>query len=399
MSRSATKLKAWDIYAKELRDLGFGHPLWVPEPSPESGEVQLGDIGYLSQGKFCFLFNCMRSADDPVNRKGVPDGFQVFVPPDGPAEESAKSIRNCIMDPLLLSGHAYSVNFSANASISTDPVAHAQGAMSYEMERQTGACLALKRPAHQTSLHCTEAIFRYLQAHHSQWCKYATQSRGRKIDGAQILFVTGFVKTAAWAVGAFKHESSSATLKIDTGAMFGGGLSASAGAAISVTDCSQPMSLHRYGPAERLPWAEDELHPDDQCIFLHYAHIKYRFFRRRRRVLVVSNASPEDSSENEEESDDCAVDGEALDYIFQQVSPTVNRSVSVGVYACATSQDLYALRQADLRAPSQGILQVRAWRRGLPEFGVTELNDLRVSKSLERAFCLSRSVAAQAKGE
>ena len=117
MPPPTSKLKAWDIYSKELRDLGFGHPLWVPEPSPEAGEVQLGDVGYLSQGKFCFLFNCMRDADHPVNRKGVPEGFKVFVPPDGPGEESAKSIRNCIMDRMLVSGHARSTNFEASASI------------------------------------------------------------------------------------------------------------------------------------------------------------------------------------------------------------------------------------------------------------------------------------------
>ena len=117
MPPPTSKLKAWDIYSKELRDLGFGHPLWVPEPSPEAGEVQLGDVGYLSQGKFCFLFNCMRDADHPVNRKGVPEGFKVFVPPDGPGEESAKSIRSCIMDRMLVSGHARATNLEASASI------------------------------------------------------------------------------------------------------------------------------------------------------------------------------------------------------------------------------------------------------------------------------------------
>ncbi|TFK84726.1 hypothetical protein K466DRAFT_496053 [Polyporus arcularius HHB13444] len=271
MPRSV-KLKAWDIYAKELRDLGFGQPLWIPEPSPESGEVQLGDVGYLSQGKFCFLFNCMRSADDPVNRKGVPASFEVFIPPDGPVEESAKTIRNHIMDPILLCDNARS-------SSSANPVAHVGGAMCYEVKQKTGAYLALKRPAHQTSLHCTEAIFQYLRAHHVQWRDYVVQRRGRKVDSQHILFVSGFVKTAVWDVGAFRHGSSSATLKIDAGAMFGGGLSgsASAGCAMSVTNCSAPMSLHRNGPAERLPWKDDALHVDDQCIFLQYAHVKPRW--------------------------------------------------------------------------------------------------------------------------
>lgn len=158
--------------------------------------------------------------------------------------------------------------------------------MSYRLEQQTGACLALKRPAHQTSLHCTEAIFRYLAAHYKEWRAFAIERRGRMIDTQRILFVSGFVKTAAWAVGAFRHGSSSATLKIDAGAMFGGGPSASVGAAISITDCSQPMSFHRNGPTERLPWEEGVSHPDDQCIFLQYAHLKYRFCRAFRGVVI-----------------------------------------------------------------------------------------------------------------
>lgn len=117
MFRSIADLKPWDIYARELGDLGFGHPLWVPEPLPEHGEIRLGDVGYLSQGRFCFLFNCMHDANDPINRNGVPDGFEVFVPPDGPAEESAITISNLIMDRMLLSRNVRSIDVGVNSSL------------------------------------------------------------------------------------------------------------------------------------------------------------------------------------------------------------------------------------------------------------------------------------------
>ena len=72
----------YDIYARELWYLGHGHPMWGPEPSLAFGEVRLGDVGYLQEGDFLFLFNCMQDAHDPVNKRGVPDNFQVFAPPD-----------------------------------------------------------------------------------------------------------------------------------------------------------------------------------------------------------------------------------------------------------------------------------------------------------------------------
>lgn len=74
---------AWDIYAKELFPLGHGHPLWGPEPTSESGEVRLGDVGYLRRGHFCFLFNTLERTGSTAHSKfGVPEDYQTFHPPN-----------------------------------------------------------------------------------------------------------------------------------------------------------------------------------------------------------------------------------------------------------------------------------------------------------------------------
>lgn len=103
---------AYDIYAKELWGLGHGHPLWGPEPDPHYGEVRLGDVGYLSNGYFSFLFNSMRRADDPVNAEcGVPANFQMFQP------FSAPRIRpNAITQNQLHSRSVRSLTVSAEVS-------------------------------------------------------------------------------------------------------------------------------------------------------------------------------------------------------------------------------------------------------------------------------------------
>ena len=74
--------KPWDIYAQQLLPVGYGHPLWVPEPSSTSGrEVLIGDVGWLKEGEFRALFNSMRDEEDPVNQeKNVPRDFTVFSP-------------------------------------------------------------------------------------------------------------------------------------------------------------------------------------------------------------------------------------------------------------------------------------------------------------------------------
>ena len=63
------------VYARELRAHGYGEPLWQPEPS-QYGEVLIGDVGFIADGRFYRLFNATSAADDRVNAEfGVPDGF------------------------------------------------------------------------------------------------------------------------------------------------------------------------------------------------------------------------------------------------------------------------------------------------------------------------------------
>lgn len=63
------------VYAEQLIRCGHGLPLWMPEPTL-LGEIMIGDVGFVQNGRFFRLFNVLRAADDPVNRQhGVPKGF------------------------------------------------------------------------------------------------------------------------------------------------------------------------------------------------------------------------------------------------------------------------------------------------------------------------------------
>ena len=62
------------VYAEELGALGRGVPLWYPEPS-QTGEVEIGDVGFLYNGGFHRLFNITQPESHPWNSNGVPEGF------------------------------------------------------------------------------------------------------------------------------------------------------------------------------------------------------------------------------------------------------------------------------------------------------------------------------------
>ena len=56
-----TPTPVWDIYASELGE-GYGHPMWYPEPSKETGSIEKGDVGFFLDGSFRRLFNVTRKS-------------------------------------------------------------------------------------------------------------------------------------------------------------------------------------------------------------------------------------------------------------------------------------------------------------------------------------------------
>lgn len=62
-----------------MRCQELGVALWQPEPNPAHGVVQLGDIGYVLEGRFIRFFNIFHSGEDPMNHRGVPPGFEHLV--------------------------------------------------------------------------------------------------------------------------------------------------------------------------------------------------------------------------------------------------------------------------------------------------------------------------------
>ena len=49
----------------------FGHALWEPDPEEDHNSVEIGNVGYIRQGKFHSLFNALLSADHPSHH-GIP---------------------------------------------------------------------------------------------------------------------------------------------------------------------------------------------------------------------------------------------------------------------------------------------------------------------------------------
>ena len=62
----------WHIYRDRLATTypAFGHALWEPNPEVGQGPVEVGDVGYVREGKFIRLFNALLPASD-ASHEGI----------------------------------------------------------------------------------------------------------------------------------------------------------------------------------------------------------------------------------------------------------------------------------------------------------------------------------------
>ena len=72
----------YDIFRDQLgiKYPAFGHALWEPNPGLYS-PVEVGDVGFIREGKFHRLFNALLPADHPSHQRfGVPEHYEPLRP-------------------------------------------------------------------------------------------------------------------------------------------------------------------------------------------------------------------------------------------------------------------------------------------------------------------------------
>ncbi|PIL25477.1 hypothetical protein GSI_13367 [Ganoderma sinense ZZ0214-1] len=241
---------ACEVYTKLLFKRVHGYPLWEPEPT-QSGEVLIGDVGYVLDGGFYRLFNATLPADHPVHAQyGVPNGHEPLNLPD---------ILRHHRPHALQAGPIYGKSVTAvNADASVEagtgtfgPLAHVR----FKFSDEQGAVLVLKNDAHREVLHP---------------CRDLTQLDLKSQD---IIFVCGWVKTAEWASAAATHRARDG--EIAFGRDFG-----PAGQASFSVSATHEVSMsweHRRGP-KGTEGESEKAFKFDQCVFLHYYKVKHRPF-------------------------------------------------------------------------------------------------------------------------
>ena len=72
----------FDIFREQLaiKYPSYGYALWEPSPTNPNRPVQIGDVGFIREGRFYRLFSALLPADHPSQELGVPEYHKPLVP-------------------------------------------------------------------------------------------------------------------------------------------------------------------------------------------------------------------------------------------------------------------------------------------------------------------------------
>ncbi|KAF7797953.1 hypothetical protein EIP86_009160 [Pleurotus ostreatoroseus] len=308
----------------------LGHPLWYPDPEA-NGEVEIGDVGIVQEGRFLRLFNAVKGEGSDADT--IPDGFKPLTFPSRLRDE-----RKSLVEPGSLA--SASIKF-----IDVEGSAH-QGAILQLKDHARGACVVQNK-----------FFPNYMKEHHRNWATFAEQQLGLTHQPEDLVLVRGWVKTSEWAVAAFKSKGRASGATIS--ASFTPALSA--GFEFKVSERQSMMAASNRGPkgvrsSPTTPNSSDanlSTAPQDQCIFLRYYKIRYRRFLSTKIVAAAGpsqlpDAPPEDQGPGVTASDTIQFDTEArepperavvpLDILLEYILEYSNAEVAI-----ATEGDLEEL--------------------------------------------------------
>ncbi|KAI8996221.1 hypothetical protein BD414DRAFT_533935 [Trametes punicea] len=238
----------WKIYAEQLAHVGFGYPLWVPDPSPGSSPIEIGDVGWVRRGEFIPLFNAFRAASDRQPFKAVPAGYEQL----DRSQLVIRGPRETIRQEILHSRNIQQLDVSGGVAAGGPLSLQASAGLDFRFQCRddVGALLKLNPPSAKSCEILSEAhIAQYVHRNLDSWLDFANGKLGIGLKERDIRFVCGTTMAVRWTVAAF-HGSYRNKKGMLSGAL--GVIPGSAHVAVAISDRCLPPKFYRVGPPERL---------------------------------------------------------------------------------------------------------------------------------------------------
>ncbi|KAI9435634.1 hypothetical protein BJY52DRAFT_1389651 [Lactarius psammicola] len=260
----------YDIFRDQLgfKYPAFGHALWEPNPGRLYSPVEVGDVGYIRDGKFHRLFNALLPADHPTHQRfGVPEHYEPLQP------SVADHIDNGNLSPNDFCSYGVTL-----ASGSAD--------VSFSCERKSGAVLSFPVTAQREDTVARGDFGKWITRHIDSWLAF-TKHLGLGIEQEEdIVLVTGRHRTRSWTNIAFYEGQAEASF----GVQVTGDVGASVNWQVSRNHIQGAMLSQ--GPSGR------DL-PEDQCIFVRGFRVG-RVFKLFQKLKGAAGHTPDPSEHDSE---------------------------------------------------------------------------------------------------
>ncbi|KAI9439697.1 hypothetical protein H4582DRAFT_1876692 [Lactarius indigo] len=253
----------------------YGYALWDPDPGDLYPAVEVGDVGYICEGKFHRLFNVLLPAKHPSHDNGVPEYHE-------PLE-----IKNHIFKGTLIPQNLCSTSVTPESDLQANGPKE-EGEVSFLCQMNQGAVLCLPIKAKKEDTRAKNTFGRWMTKHIDTWFAWAHQL-GLGVDRMEdIVLVTGTHRTRSFTNVAFpggrKDARVSFRAKVDH--------------PDDIVTINWQFSRENIQGAHLNPGPDGKDLPEDQCIFIRGFRVirKYKIFPRLKGA-AGPNPDPEGSDE------------------------------------------------------------------------------------------------------
>ncbi|KAI9445981.1 hypothetical protein H4582DRAFT_2124596 [Lactarius indigo] len=275
------KTHHYDTFREELAKAypAFGHALWDPDPG-EYPPVEVGDVGFIRQGKFHCLFNALYSEDHPSNQRfGVPEYHEQLQPVPNHMDRGA-------LHPNTLYSYGVSVVSGGLEALATGSIGSAE--VSFSLKRKQGAVLTLPVTALREDTLTQDHFREWIITHIDSWFAFTLRLR-LGIGMGDIILVTGHHRTRSWSNITFNEvqTDSQFLLRVEVAGEFGASVNWRA------SNLRIQGAVPNHGPSG-----------ENQCIFIRGFRVKRTFLGKIPRIKAAAEPEPgppRPGSEPEEE--------------------------------------------------------------------------------------------------
>ncbi|KAJ7807908.1 hypothetical protein B0H14DRAFT_2525517 [Mycena olivaceomarginata] len=282
------------LYSRLLLPKGHGYPLFHPQPFDdlplESRRVgtDIGDVGVVtSDGSFDVIFNVCRAADDPINRFGVPGGFeQIYLGSGDVAPRAQYHGPGSDISNARISKRRLDVDAGAESNVFLPLGAGA--VVEISTSSKEAAVLLLPNGASRADVRRLKKFRDYALKHAQHWYAFVNGDLERMVESGDLYLVTGTDKSSSWSLAAIAAHSEDFKISLKLKAAQVG----SAGTSCA-WEWENASSFADSGPRRR---PGEEEWTDNQTVFLRGFKVAIRSspLKKSAKALSIVDSKPSD---------------------------------------------------------------------------------------------------------